>query len=325
MPRPAANGRLAEAFMLRVSQAQANAVQPSAATQGGVSPPTVPRGVPPVIRVGSAQFVTQTVSPGAGAAVAVQPASSQSWLADQVALVAQAIDSKAARVRIVPAAADGSKARPVSNPVAAIDPALAARRLGTQADPSVYLPVGRDQPADSATMAQPSIVAVGQSGLGGGQSVFAPRGVPPGVDRSAVFDQIAEALSQARGSGRKQELVLRLKPEHLGDLRIAVSVTDGVVRATLSVQNMAARNVLESEMGQLRQTLADAGLSVDSLEVSVSGDGAQQFTPQRDREFYSDAYRRFQPAPDTDMGPLMPSSELIVASLASGATVSLLA
>jgi flagellar hook-length control protein FliK len=149
--------------------------------------------------------------------------------------------------------------------------------------------------------------------------------VPTTVDRGEVLAQVAEGLARMDAARDRGTLVLRLHPAHLGELRVAVSVSDGAVRATITTQNAGVRAALESDIGQLRQALADAGLSVDSLQVSVDS-GAAQYSPRRDPEQYARAYRSFEAdgGSTSSVAEALPGLGLLAASH-SGSTLSLLA
>lgn len=78
----------------------------------------------------------------------------------------------------------------------------------------------------------------------------------------------------------KTELVLNLKPQWLGDLKMSISSDNG----TLTIQifaNEKTKQLIESQMEELKSLLAGADLNVGSLNVSVGGrdtgkDGAEE-------------------------------------------------
>lgn len=63
---------------------------------------------------------------------------------------------------------------------------------------------------------------------------------------------------------------LTLNPQHLGKLNIAISSTNGVAKATMTVQSEAAKEALESQLITLKETFAEKGIKVVSVEVNVS-------------------------------------------------------
>lgn len=82
-----------------------------------------------------------------------------------------------------------------------------------------------------------------------------------------VPGQIVEHARLIR-SGQDTEMVIHLKPEHLGDLTLKISVTEnGAVTASFHSDNAQVRTIIENSLVQLRQELSDQGLKVDSVEV----------------------------------------------------------
>jgi len=84
-----------------------------------------------------------------------------------------------------------------------------------------------------------------------------------------VINQIVKAAKVHITEGRS-DITLRLDPPHLGTVQMNVSVVEGTVTATLQTSTEAARQVLQSDLVTLRQNLADAGINVDKIEVSVN-------------------------------------------------------
>ena len=64
------------------------------------------------------------------------------------------------------------------------------------------------------------------------------------------------------------QMVIRLRPEHLGELTLRVAVArDGAVQASFHSDNAQVRNVIENSLVQLRQELNNQGLKVDRVGV----------------------------------------------------------
>ena len=84
------------------------------------------------------------------------------------------------------------------------------------------------------------------------------------------FQVPRQIVEQARliRSSESTEMVIHLKPEHLGDLTLKISVTEnGAVTASFHSDNAQVRTIIENSLVQLRQELNDQGLRVDSVEV----------------------------------------------------------
>ncbi len=81
--------------------------------------------------------------------------------------------------------------------------------------------------------------------------------------RGQIVEQ-ARLVRQENGT----EMVIRLKPEHLGNLTLRISVSsEGAVTASFFTNNHEVRNIVENSLVQLRQELQNQGLKVDKTEV----------------------------------------------------------
>lgn len=79
-----------------------------------------------------------------------------------------------------------------------------------------------------------------------------------------------QIVDQARliRTNENTEMVIKLNPEHLGELTLKVSVSqNGSVNASFHSENAQVRTAIENSLVQLRQELNNQGLKVDSVEV----------------------------------------------------------
>lgn len=86
----------------------------------------------------------------------------------------------------------------------------------------------------------------------------------------ADYDIPRQIVDQARLIRRAADtqMVIKLNPEHLGELTLKVSVTqNGSVNASFHSDNAQVRAVIENSLVHLRQELNNQGLKVDSVEV----------------------------------------------------------
>ena len=92
-----------------------------------------------------------------------------------------------------------------------------------------------------------------------------------------MIERIVRMARVAR-SGDTSHALIRLKPPEMGEVRIELAVREGVVHSKLEVVDVAARNLLEGHLNDLRGALADEGLEVGSFEVNVrhNGEGPHQ-------------------------------------------------
>lgn len=86
----------------------------------------------------------------------------------------------------------------------------------------------------------------------------------------AKYDIPGQIVEQARliKTNEDTQMIIKLNPEHLGDLTLKVSVANGgAVTASFHSDNAQVRTMLESSMIQLKQELEAKGMKVDNVEV----------------------------------------------------------
>lgn len=108
----------------------------------------------------------------------------------------------------------------------------------------------------------PSLQFLSSPGAAGKQVVAAP------VNPTEVIVQIAHALVSHRGG---QELQLQLTPPNLGAVRVDVALHEGVLSARIEAQTPATQQVLADNLSQLKDSLAQQGVSFDRIDVQLSG------------------------------------------------------
>lgn len=147
----------------------------------------------------------------------------------------------------------------------------------------------------------------------------APHGAPDAVhqksdvaavDRTQLLEHVSRGIQVSYQNG--QEVRIRLSPPELGSLQIDVSVKDGTLSARLEVQNNRTQQILSDHLPQLKEALAQQGLAVDRIDVSVSvfdrpaGEGHADLS---DRSFAQDRQPQQDPSQDPDQHYAAPESE----------------
>ncbi|HWR05343.1 flagellar hook-length control protein FliK [Sporomusa sp.] len=102
----------------------------------------------------------------------------------------------------------------------------------------------------------------------------------PATDIYQVVDQIVEQ-SRVVTKLQNTEMVIKLKPEHLGELTLKVVVENGAINASFHSNNPEVRSIIEASLPQLKQDLANNGLKVENVGVYA---GLSQFLPNHDQE-----------------------------------------
>lgn len=109
----------------------------------------------------------------------------------------------------------------------------------------------------------------GSSGVAGAAAVTGAS--PVSATRSdvePVLDQVTSGVVASHRGGH--EVRLRLNPPELGSLLIDVAVREGVVTARLETTQSGTQQLLTDNIHQLRDALAQQGLAIDKIDVSMN-------------------------------------------------------
>lgn len=101
----------------------------------------------------------------------------------------------------------------------------------------------------------------------------------PMVEGKELLDQVVKKM-QLLQRPNMSEMRIQLKPEVLGKMMVKIMVEEGVVTARFLTENHQVRQLLEANMGLLRQSLEANGLKVDRTEVNVAMDNDRHFNQQ---------------------------------------------
>ena len=110
----------------------------------------------------------------------------------------------------------------------------------------------------------------------------------------ALLDQAKIAIKKGGG-----DIEMALKPEGVGRVKLKVSVEDGNVSVQMMTENDTAKKMLEKGLGELKSSLAEHQLKVESLKVDVGSEIKKQMDQNQDsareqaRQFASDFMGRF--------------------------------
>lgn len=95
---------------------------------------------------------------------------------------------------------------------------------------------------------------------------------------------MAEGFSEAK---------LSLFPKNLGHVDVRISMHDGQLIAQFAADSLAGKQMLESQLPQLRQALLTQGLQVEKLEVTQSQNmQSSMFQDQRQQQTFSQSQRQ---------------------------------
>jgi flagellar hook-length control protein FliK len=92
-------------------------------------------------------------------------------------------------------------------------------------------------------------------------------------------DILTQVIDKAKVvfNGDKSEMVLSLRPESLGKLSLKVVTEHGIITAKFIAESQQVKEVLESNMQLLKDTLEKQGVSIQGLSVSVDSNTSREF------------------------------------------------
>lgn len=137
------------------------------------------------------------------------------------------------------------------------------RQLMQNPQLSPAVPVGLNQ--STAVSAVPPVATAPLSPMSAEQ---------PTMD-SQIFDQVVTRLAGSF-NGESGRMILRLHPAELGSLRLDLQVEGETIRASLQAQTTQVQEVIERNLPQLRQALAEQGLKIEQFQVNIDQQQAGQ-------------------------------------------------
>lgn len=93
--------------------------------------------------------------------------------------------------------------------------------------------------------------------------------LPTSVDLSSLMDRIHDFTKISLGN-QISSMEMQLNPENLGKVFVTVTSQHGEVSAHIAAQTVAAKEAIESQIGQFRENLAQNGIKVQAVEVTIA-------------------------------------------------------
>lgn len=121
--------------------------------------------------------------------------------------------------------------------------------------------VKAETPVLNTVVTQPSFGNVSQTQASGSEGVKS-------ANREELFSQIVEHAKVVVNNGGS-EMEINLKPEHLGKLQLKVTIENDVVTAKFFAESQQVKEIIESNLNQLKRNLQENGMQVDTIMVSV--------------------------------------------------------
>jgi flagellar hook-length control protein FliK len=94
-------------------------------------------------------------------------------------------------------------------------------------------------------------------------------GPAKGVAPSYLIDQVGKQISASMLNGDKT-IKFQLKPPELGTLKIEMDVNDNVLKLGVITENSTTKEILLSNIQELRDSLIDQGVKLEKLDVQIN-------------------------------------------------------
>lgn len=112
-----------------------------------------------------------------------------------------------------------------------------------------------------------------------------------GVNGQEILRQITDYI-RVHVNVETTEMELQLHPASLGNIKVQLASTEGVLTAIFTTENEVVKAALEAQLVQLKDNFAQQGLKVESVEVNVSAQGFERSLDQQEQQ----GQNRFQNA-----------------------------
>jgi flagellar hook-length control protein FliK len=108
-----------------------------------------------------------------------------------------------------------------------------------------------------------------------------------------ILDQVTEKLEVSLFDN-KSEMVIKLKPNDLGNVTVKITIENGVMNAKFLAESIKVKEALESNLNNLKESLKDQGLNVQDLNVSVDSGRSQNHNFNQNNLIYLNDKKSYQ-------------------------------
>ncbi len=107
------------------------------------------------------------------------------------------------------------------------------------------------------------------------------------TSREELFSQLVEHAKVVVNNGGS-EMEVNLRPEHLGKIQLKVTIENEAVTAKFVAESQQVKEIIESNLNQLKRNLQENGMQVDAIMVSVGNhQGSEGFEQAANQEGFS--------------------------------------
>ena len=153
-----------------------------------------------------------------------------------------------------------------------------------------------------------------------------PETVPEFSRQLDTLDLIRQVTEFTKVTVREAQttMEMQLNPEHLGKIYIEVTTKEGNVSAHIMTQNELVKEALESQMAELKQSMNQAGVKVDAVEVTVGSHEFEKNLEQNAKQDERQAEEQEKASPKTrrinldeldELSGVMSEEEALVAQI----------
>lgn len=153
-----------------------------------------------------------------------------------------------------------------------------------------------------------------------------PETVPEFSRQLDTLDLIRQVTEFTKVTVREAQttMEMQLNPEHLGKIYIEVTTKEGNVSAHIMTQNELVKEALEAQMAELKQSMNQAGVKVDAVEVTVGSHEFEKNLEQNAKQEERQAEEQEKASPKTrrinldeldELSGVMSEEEALVAQI----------
>lgn len=102
------------------------------------------------------------------------------------------------------------------------------------------------------------------------------------IDGEDIANQLVKGMKVELNLSNTSEIKIMLRPESLGEVSLKLATDNGVITAQFVAESQRIKEIIESNFNMLRNALAEQGVEVSSLEVSVRQDNNGQMNNSSD-------------------------------------------
>jgi flagellar hook-length control protein FliK len=109
-----------------------------------------------------------------------------------------------------------------------------------------------------------------------------------------IMNQVMSgARAQINPMENGQQIILKLRPEELGNVDLKLSVDKGILMAEFNVESQIVKETIESNMADLKQALEEKGYNIEGMQVSVGQEQTEQQGQFENRFFNQNTQRKY--------------------------------